>query len=287
MRAAVHYTSTKDKTVNVRVYFMDPGSTVCALASIPFGSDEEDLTTTLLTNADFEYNSSGTLNPQGNTGRGVPKGWTTSGKMKGNSWGVNQDAKQIYGINAYWATSTPMPEVYELSQTIPAGKLEPGTYMVSCLLGVLKDKLGTCRLFANDNVQYYGKEEDYVYDVFTSGEKRTFASYVGSGDGRMILKPMEVIVTLAEGEDLKFGIRTSNHRGDGSRVTSNNHGCFKVDHFRIQRIDAEDVTAIDDKSYKTYKSNETYDLSGRKIGNGQLRSGIYIKDGKKELIKRQ
>ena len=285
MRAAVHYVSTKDKTVAVRVYFMDPGATVCALASIPFGSDEEDLTTTLLTNADFEYNSSGALNPQGNTGRGVPKGWTASGKMKGNSWGVNQDAKQIYGINAYWATSTPMPEVYELSQTIPASKIEPGTYLVSCLLGVLKDKLGTCRLFANDNVQYYGKEEDYVYDVFTSSETRSFASYVGSGDGRMILKPMEVIVSIKEGESLKLGIRTSNHRGDGSRVTSNNHGCFKVDHFRIQRIDAEDATAIRNKPQEAFKTHETFDLSGRKTGNGQLPGGIYIKDGKKELIR--
>lgn len=285
-RAAIHYTSTEDKMVPVRIYFMDPGSTVCALASIPFGSDAHDLTTTLLTNADFEYNSSGSLNPQGNTGRGVPKGWTATGKMKGNSWGVNQDAKQIYGINTYWATSTPMPEAYELSQTIPAGKLEPGTYMVSCLLGVLKDKLGTCRLFANNNVQYYGKEEDYVYDVFTSGEKRTFASYVGSGDGRMILKPMEVIVTVAEGESLKLGIRTSNHRGDGSRVTGNNHGCFKVDHFRIQRIDAEDATAIDNTS-KTHNTHETYDLGGRKMGNGRLQSGIYIKDGKKKLINRK
>ena len=286
MRAAVHYTSTKDQTVPVCVYFMDPGSTVCAMASIPFGSDAEDLTTTLLTNADFEYNSSGALNPQGNIGRGVPKGWTATGKMKGNSWGVNQDAKQIYGINTYWATSTPMPEVYEFSQTIPASKIEPGTYLVSCLLGVLKDKLGTCRLFANDKVQYYGKESDYVSSVFTSGETQTFASYVGSGDGRMILKPMEVIVTVTEGEDLKLGIRTSNHRADGSRVTSNNHGCFKVDHFRIQRIDAEDPTSIKNPLSKA-REGAVYDLQGRIITNGRLPSGIYIKDGRKKLIIRK
>ena len=289
MRAAVYYTSTKDQTVPVRVYFMDPGSTVCALASIPFGSDAQDLTTNLLTNPDFEYNSTGALNPQGNTGRGVPKGWTATGSMKGNSWGVNQDAKQIYGINVYWATSSPMPEVYELSQTIPANKIEPGTYLVSCLLGVLKEKLGTCRLFANDIVQYYGKESDYVSSVFTSGETRTFASYVGSGDGRMILKPMEVIVTIAEGESLKLGIRTSNHRADGSRVTGNNHGCFKVDHFRIQRIDAEDPTGIENRPNGVNGINGvngTYDLSGRKVSNGNLPSGIYIKDGQKKLITR-
>ena len=293
LRAAVHYTSTKDQTVPVRVYFMDPGSTVSALASIPFGSDKQDLTTTLLTNADFEYNASGALNSQGNTGRGVPKGWTATGKMKGNSWGVNQDAKQIYGINTYWATSTPMPEIYELSQTIPASKLEPGTYLVSCLLGVLKDKLGTCRLFANDVVQYYGKEEDYVDDVFTSGEKQTFANYVGSGDGRMILKPMEVIVTIAEGESLKLGIRTSNHRADGSRVTSNNHGCFKVDHFRLQKIDAEEGDGLNGANRVNGQNgtNGTYDLLGHRVKSSflnpqsSMQKGIYIMDGKKKLIK--
>ena len=160
--------------------------------------------------------------------------------------------------------------------------------MVSCLLGVLKDKLGTCRLFANDVVQYYGKESDYVSSVFTSGETRTFASYVGSGDGRMILKPMEVVVTVAEGESLKLGIRTSNHRGDGSRVTGNNHGCFKVDHFRLQRIDAEDdPTGIKARLHRVSEANDTYDLGGRKTTNGNLPSGIYIKDGQKKLIIRK
>ena len=307
-RAAVHYTSTKDQTVPVRVYFMDPGSTVSALASIPFGSDAQDLTTHLLTNADFEYNSSGALNAQDNTGRGVPKGWTATGKMKGNSWGINQDAKQIYGINSYWATSTPMPEVYELSQTIPAGKLEAGTYLVSCLLGTLKDKLGTCRLFANNVVQYYGKESDYVSDVFTSGESHTFANYVGSGDGRMILKPMEVMVTISEGESLKLGIRTSNHRGDGTRVTGNNHGCFKVDHFRIQKIKPVDgetaIESIQNSKFKFQNDGAIYDLSGRMIFKGKLsnssplplegtweashsslKKGIYIVNGEKRIVR--
>ena len=281
LRAAVHYVSTKDQTVPVRVYFMDPGSTVSALASIPFGSDAQDLTTTLLTNADFEYNASGALTPQGSTGRGVPRGWTATGTMKGNSWGINQDAKQVYGINAYWATSTPMPDAYELSQTIPAGQLAPGTYLVSCLLGVLKDKLGTCRLFAGDAVQYYGKESDYAPSVFAADEQRTFAGYVGSGDGRMILKPMEVLVTVAEGESLRLGIRTSNHRSDGSRVTGNNHGCFKADHFRIQRIDAADATALRRIPRTSPAAADIYDLSGRKVTHRPPLRGIYIRGGKK------
>ena len=59
--ASVHYTSTEDKTVTVRVYFMDPGLSVSALASIPFSAGTEDLTD-LLTNPDFEYGTGGALN---------------------------------------------------------------------------------------------------------------------------------------------------------------------------------------------------------------------------------
>ena len=279
-RAAVHYVSDKNKKVSVRVYFMDPGSTVSALVSIPMNYNTQDLTGTLLVNADFEYNASGALNVQGATGRGVPKGWSTTGKMKGNSWGVNQDAKNLYGINGYWATSTPMPDIYELSQTINADKIEPGTYLVSCLLGAMKDKLGTCRLFANNNVQYYGKEDvDYVPSMMTSGETNTFANYVGSGDGKMLMKPMSVIVTVAEGESLKIGIRTSNHRAGGTRATNNNHGCFKVDHFRIQKIEAFDENDRISFIHAPKQEEYSYDLTGRKIDNP--RKGIYVVNGKK------
>ena len=292
--AAVHYTSSEDKTVRVRVSFMDPGLCVSALASIPFSTGTEDLTA-LLTNPDFEYGgTAGTLNPQGNLVRGVPKGWRATGTMSGNSWGVNQDAKHLWGINVYWASSKPMPNTYELSQTIAASKLGAGTYLVTCLLGVQKDKMANCRLFANKNVQYYGLESDYLASMLTSGETNTFAGYGASGAGKMTLHPMSVMVTLKDGESLKLGIRTSNFKADGTRSTNDSHGWFKVDHFRLQRIDAEEIPsgdeAIQDSKFKIQNAKAIYDLGGRKIvnsksSNRKLLSGVYIQNGKKFAIK--
>ena len=277
--ASVHYTSTEDKTVNVRVSFMDPGLCISAVASIPFSAGGEDLTD-LLTNPDFEYGNGGSLNAQGSLTRGVPKGWTATGTMNGNSWGINQDAKHLYGINIYWASAKPMPNVYELSQTIPASKLGAGTYLVTCLLGTQKDKMANCRLFANKNVQYYGKESDYTASMLTSGETNTFAGYGPSGSGKMTLHPMAVMVTLKDGESLKLGIRSSNFKADGTRSTNDSHGWFKVDHFRLQRIDAKDeATSMreDVRSKREEGAVTLYDLQGRMLPFGLSRqNGLLI-----------
>ena len=273
--ASVHYNSTEDGTVSVRVSFMDPGLSVSAVASIPFLAGAEDLTD-LLTNPDFEYGYDGALNPQGGLVRGVPKGWKATGTMNGNSWGINQDAKHLWGINTYWASAKPMPNVYELSQTIPASKLGAGTYLVTCLLGTQKDKMANCRLFANKNVQYYGQESDYTAAMLTSGEVNTFAGYGPSGSGKMTLQPMSVMVTLQDGESLKLGIRSSNFKADGSRSTGDSHGWFKVDHFRLQRIDAkEEPDGIG--ALPQHGSGEgtytLYDLQGRQLPFGLFRKG--------------
>ena len=277
--AAVHYTSTKDKKVKVRVFFMDPGISVSAVASIPFSAGSEDLTN-LLTNPDFEYGAGGTLNPQGGLVRGVPNGWNAVGTMNGNSWGINQDAKHLYGINTYWASAKPLPNTYELSQTIPASKLGAGTYLVSCVLGVQKDKMANCRLFANKNVQYYGKKSDYPESVLTAGETNTFANYGASGSGKMTLRPMSVMVTLQDGESLKLGIRSSNFKADGSRSTNDSHGWFKVDHFRLQRIDAEEIpSSISRQQQESLNGKPVayFDLQGRKLDLGMIpQNGIYI-----------
>ena len=270
--AAVHYTSTEAKKVRVRVSFMDPGLSVSAMASVPFTVGAEDLTE-LITNPDFEYGTGGTLNPQGGLVRGVPKGWKATGTMNGNSWGINQDAKHLWGINAYWASAKPMPNVYELSQTIPASKLGAGTYLVTCLLGTQKEKMANCRLFANKNVQYYGKQSDYQASMLTSGEVNTFAGYGASGAGKMTLHPMAVMVTLEDGESLKLGIRTSNFKADGTRSTGDSHGWFKVDHFRLQRIDAEEIPSSISAPQRPLGAEgigQCYDLLGRQIATESL-----------------
>ena len=273
--ASVHYNSTEDGTVSVRVSFMDPGLCISAVASIPFLAGAEDLTD-LLTNPDFEYGYDGALNPQGGLVRGVPKGWKATGTMNGNSWGINQDAKHLWGINTYWASAKPMPNVYELSQTIPASKLGAGTFLVTCLLGTQKDKMANCRLFANKNVQYYGQESDYTAAMLTSGEVNTFAGYGPSGSGKMTLQPMSVMVTLQDGESLKLGIRSSNFKADGSRSTGDSHGWFKIDHFRLQRIEAKEepdgIGAL--PQHGSWEGTYTlYDLQGRQLPFGMFRKG--------------
>lgn len=279
--ASVHYVSDRDKEVPVRIHFMDPGLTVSAVAGIPFSTSEGDLTASLLVNPDFEYNSAGALNKPGVTTRGYPKGWRSSGTLKGNSWGVNQDAKHIYGINTFWAASSPMPTNYEFYQTIPASGIEPGTYLVTCNLGVFNDKMATCRLFANKNVQYYGSEADYLPSMLTAGESNTFAGHSPSGSSRMTLKPMQVIVDVAEGESLKVGIRSSNYKPDGTRSTTDNHGWFKVDHFRIQKIDADVEDGLGKAPSQWQADGTFYDLQGRRLYRTPSRKGIYITDGHK------
>lgn len=297
--ASVHYTASERGTVLVRLSFMDPGLAISAVASIPFLAGSDDLTA-LLSNPDFEYGgTAGSLVSQGGLVRGVPKGWRATSITNGNSWGVNQDAKHLWGINQFWASGKPMPNSYELSQTVSASKLGAGTYLVTCLLGVQKDKLATCRLFANKNVQYYGKAEDYQESMLSSGEVNTFAGYGASGAGKMTLRPMAVMVTLQDGEALKIGIRTSNHKADGTRSTNDSHGWFKVDHFRLQRIDAKEeptgITSIrnsesiiqdngdewaraaDEWSRAGDGGPVAYDLQGRRLPFGvSRRAGIVI-----------
>jgi hypothetical protein len=94
----------------------------------------------------------------------------------------------------------------------------------------MTDRVTNQRLFANNNVQYFGNESDYTSNL-TDGEINTFADWTPATS--YSLKEMKVKVTINEADSLKFGIRSGNLLSDGSRETSNNSGWFKVDHFRI------------------------------------------------------
>ncbi len=119
---------------------------------------------------------------------------------------MNQDAKNFHGDNVCWINSVPMPDKFVLYQTIPASEIEPGEYRVACKLWVEVAKKTSCRLFANNNVQYYGTESDYT-NLLTPGEINTYAGYAGGNTADVILRDMEVTVTVGEGEDL-----TSRHK---------------------------------------------------------------------------
>ncbi len=233
--ATVRYDAKQDGNVKLRVSMMNPGIALSEIYVRYPADNSTSLTDKLLINPDFEYDSTGTLNTDGDTQRGVPYGWNIVGNLAGNSFGINNDAKNYNGNNLCWMNSFPMPEEFELSQTIESGKLPEGTYLVRCRLWVEENKKGTCRLFANNQVQYFGFESDYP-NLLTPGEDNTFAGYTGSNSDNFQLKEMAVAVRIKNGEDLKIGIRTSNKKKDGTFDSTGNNGWFKVDHFRLDRL---------------------------------------------------
>jgi hypothetical protein len=247
------------------------------------GDDDLSLTESLIINPDFELAVDGTPNPQGSTSRGCPYGWQLATEFKGTSFGVNSDAVNRHQNNVCWFNNQqgPMPNNFELYQEIPADKLRPGHYQVKCKLWVEEDYLATTRLFANNNVQYYGMDIDYENNL-TEGEENTFAGYIGGVNGNFVLQDMYVYVDLHDGEDLRVGIRSDNRRSDGTPHPDYKNGWFKCDYFRINKI-SDSVTGLEkilNKKEQTIYSNGIYDLQGRKKTN-TLQRGIYIQNGRK------
>ena len=244
------------------------------------------LTERVLKNYDFELyevNGQERENTSGETRRYKPYGWEMATSFPGDSYGINNDAANPHKNNACWFLPKNgfMPNGFELYQTIPATSLTPGKYLVECKLWVEENYLATTRLFANQNVQYYGMDIDYENNL-TEGENNTFAGYIGGQNGNFIMQDMYVYVDLKEGEDLKLGIRSSNLRSDGTPHTEYKNGWFKVDYFRINQII---TTNIDTKPLASnHLNDDIYDLQGRKVLPSK--KGLYIRQAKK-IIKRK
>ena len=211
------------------------------------------------------------------------------------SYGINHDASNCYGENVCWWNTRPFPLDFQFYQTIPASKIKPGLYRIRCLLWCKQGDLGTCRLFANNNVQYFGKESDYDKNL-TEGETATFAGHKGTSGATFILHEMEVTTSIEAGESLTLGIRTSCLKPDGTQATSSEStGWFKVDHFRIERIegDGTGIGTIENGKLNIESSespfnlqssifnNNVYNLAGQQVSKAS--NGIYIQNGKKFL----
>ena len=178
-----------------------------------------------------------------------------------------------------------MPREFTLYQTIPSEKLKAGTYRVSCRLWNESGKEGTCRLFANNEVQYFATNMDYVSNL-TEGEQATFASYIAELNETNMMQEVYVYVYVAvqEGEDLTIGIRSGSKKSNGMYASgSDNSGYFLVDYFRIERISDEITQISDTKQSDSAFSPFIYDLQGRAVGTdlNRLPQGIDIQNGKK------
>ena len=247
--ARFSYNALMEKEYKLRFYAMNPALVISDIVFRQTDAEDLELTNQLLVNSDFEWYKSGTSimrNTDGTIRRGVPYGWTLQGSMSGNSYGISGDNSINYndGGNICWFKAKPMPVDFQLSQTIPAEKLTPGVYEVGCMLWNQSGKRGTCRLFANDHVQYYAHKADYD-KILRQDEFCSFAGHKAGYETHTILHPMRVVLNVKEGEDLTVGIRTSNSNNDGAQTDET--GWFKVDHFTIRRlgdIDDQDPDAL-------------------------------------------
>ncbi len=243
------------------------------------------LTDSLLVNPDFEQTSAATVNHGGIEKKTYkPYGWSVRGTLNGSSYGINHDAANHYGENVCWYRTIPFPLDFQLYQTVPASKLKPGAYRVRCLLWCQTGAFGTCGLFANNHVQYFGKESDYGENL-PSGVVATFAGHKGTSGSTFIMQEMEVTVSIEEGESLTLGICTSGMKPDGTQASgSDATGWFKVDHFRIERVkDGEDgIGKLTPSSLNQEEADDAcYNLMGQRLSNNY--SGISVKKGKKVL----
>ena len=261
--------------------------TVRRLGDLPREKNDS-LTDDLIVNADFEYKAEGEL-AGGATVKGVPYGWnlscsdtysTTNSGLYGKGNGMHGQNYCAFTPSGY----KPMPNDFCLYQTIPAAKLQPGTYRVSCLFWSEAGLEGMGRLFANSEVQYYGSPHTYEQNL-TPGEQNSFASYISEAVDGKSMQELSVEVSVGEGEDLTLGIRSGSMRGDGTQPTGTNRtGKFRVDHFRIERLasDDEDGITLPREPYKPSMTHKTYNLGGQQV-SGNLPPGIYIRNGRKVI----
>ena len=184
-----------------------------------------------------------------------------------------------HGDNICWFRMLPFSQNFELYQVVPASKLGAGTYRVRCKLWNNHNQKGNCRLFANQNVQYFGCKDEYANNQ-VDGESATYAGYGGTPDGMFLLKDMQVYVTLADGEDLRLGIRSDGRKSNGTRA-SDGTGWFKVDYFRIHQVDKDNniINTIHHTKSAVMADTKSYTLGGRCVQ--RLQKGIYVQKGRK------
>ena len=223
-------------------YFMVDDFHVEKLVEKPVAQD--DFCDEVLTNYDFEKNPQGitydwnlktTINEASN---GPILGWQS------NAWTDNYGGVSD-GTNLEWkwagyvaSTSSAIPNDFRLYQTIPAEKLTPGVYQVSCRMWQHASKLGITRLYgqAGDktSVQYYGVESKYSTSLLTEGETATFAGLsANTTTGRV--NDMALDIEVGEGEDLEIGVK-SGYGLESNNTAGANHGKFYVDLVRAWKV---------------------------------------------------
>lgn len=279
--ATFDYESGRNGDVQLDVYFMDPAIAVSDIVVDRIGLNKS-MADTLLVNADFEYNVDGVHK----SSRGLPKGWQMEGEVSG-TYGVNADMVGQHGDYGCWVHSTPFPSEFKLYQTIPASRLQPGVYRVSCLLWCQNGKAGNCRLYANNSVNYYSSALG-AYTMKEDDEYSTFSAHQGTPSSYCRLLPVYVNVVINQGDSLEVGIKTSNRKANGGVASGNDpQGWFKVDNFRIERIGDLPTGIAVARRHEACGERRVFNLKGQRMAGDieALLPGIYIVNGRK-VVKR-
>ena len=97
---------------------------------------------------------------------------------------------------------------------------------------------------------------------------------------------------LAEGT-INFTLAEETEVSLGIIVNLTGQASFGINAFKLEGVTIEPLTPSDPTGIKAPKDHKDfndlkdgiYDLSGRKVADGQMKHGVYVKDGKKVLIK--
>ena len=135
-------------------------------------------------------------------------------------------------------------------------------------------------MFADKNVQYFGKESDYAASVFTQGEHNIFAAHAGTSDYNT-LQNMYVDFDVTSASDVRVGIRTGNKMASGGTDNSGETGTFRVDYFQLYYLGNVE-NGISSPVYQLPGKTIPYSLSGYPVANPQ--NGIYVINGRKVVI---
>ena len=230
-----------------------------------------DISATFLTNYKNPYiTASGTVNPN-NSSRFLKLAMRTSRSKwqdanaivkNGITTGAHIDTSHHSDIQfeTQWSGfATPLLD-YRLWQAVT---LPPGKYTFSITPGDVDD-MQTSRLVVSEGKALVSDAEC---------EEKAIA-WCKLQDGT-------VSFTLAEETEVSLGIIV-NLTGQSSFGIN----AFKLEGVTIEPLTPTDPTGIDEiqnSKFKIQNDDAVYDLAGRKVANGQLRSGVYIVNGKKIL----
>lgn len=267
-------------------------------------SDSLSLTRSLISNYDFDlyYNADSMLVVNDGAQRktvSAPWGWNhtwagypeTKFPCSSNppTYGITGSGNGKHGANVCWyMPSKAMPDDFELYQEIPAGQLTPGTYRLQCLWGASLTRAGVTRIFANDNVLYYGSLSRYDFDALSLLYPDEIANFAGlSGTSIDDMKDVSLQFCIHENEGLRFGIRSAALSVKGVASSIAGMGGFSTDFWRLVKVSDEVVDAIKSIQSTDTSAQGTFDMMGRKVASKRnlLRRGIYVQDGKKVLVR--